>query len=352
MIISDEYSTSRPGQTNDESSVVSISTDISRSSPVTLDPRNLSPASKSRFVSQWLADMADKASLNDVPGREVSAASAGSSPRSLSPPRSVSTRKDLLKSDINLGPTTYSVFSTDNSSCPRSLSPSPSLPSARDQIARAAIERASRMCTENSSFVSTDSPISLTPQGKVSKYAVSMIKAYRNHLSRTLIDSEETHSNEKADISRSDVTSMKYADSNVGLSGNYHGQVDEHSIPDGIGSLCCHDGQLLDGKWEKGQFIGGGKGKSYNGDPMKSVSGVNDKNLLDSVYVYLNCDDTSTCSSLSDSVTSKFFRSDISEFKTQRIPPEVCLDAPLKSVHWVDTHLCFRKSVVRRKYEP
>ena len=276
-----------------------------RSSPVSLNPRSISPKSKR------MADMADRANMNRVPSRESSAASAGSIPRSLTRPRSISTRNNIISADLSPAPTKYSIS-----------------------------------LTNSSSSVSTDSePVSITPQEKVSRYAVSTIKAYRNYLSRTLIVPEGIHSNERGDLGRPAVTSMKYTDSNLELGGYYHGQVDKHSTPDGIGILCCHDGQLLDGKWEKGQFMGGEKGKSFNDDPMKSVSRDINGYLLKS-------DDTSTCSSLSASVAGKFFRYDISELKTQRIPSHIYLDAPSKSVHWVDTNLYFRKNVIRRKYEP
>ena len=215
---------------------------------------------------------------------------------------------------------------------PRSLSPSPA--SVKGKIARAAIQNASALSIDSFSVSSNDTgPISLDPNNKPSQYATSLLKAYRNHLKSMLSDHEEF---KESPVIRSSVTSMKYCNSVFGLYGYYFGEVDTHSIPDGLGILCNHDGKLLDGKWRRGEFVG--------------KSSIPSKNV-DFNYSSSTCD-TSTCSSLSASVTCNFVRS---PSPIKHVDPKVpkTIHVPgRKSVHWPDTQFYFKQNTTQRKFEP
>ena len=248
-----------------------------------------------------------------------------------------------------------SIASTDTG--PRSLSPSPNMTLRRDRIARAAIEHhlSGSATIEISSFASDDTgPISLTPNVKASKYAMNMIKAHRNHLAWMLSETEESVNSEKGVDSHSTVTRMKYQDPKSDLYGYYFGRVDGNFIPDGKGIFCSHDGQLLDGTWEKGKFNKGGAKNEETKRTMKLL-------ITDDFNTSLLTCDNSTCSSLTASVNrqillSKFAALMKNKKKKRRKPdydvPSQIYVASMKTNDSSDTKLSFRATVVRKKTDP
>ena len=220
---------------------------------------------------------------------------------------------------------------------PRSISPRPSS-EIIGRRANVAIQNATTVAVETSSASSNDTgPISLDPNHKPSQYATGLIKAYRNHLKSTLADSEDFNERQGEGAARSSVTSMKYCNSMLGLYGFYFGQVDIHFIPDGNGILCSHDGQLLEGQWRRGEFVGNNSNTSKN---------------IEFNYSSSTCD-TSTCSSLSASVTCNFLRlPDPGKRVIPKVPKRIYIPAQRKSVHWPDTQFYFKQNNTQRKLEP
>ena len=50
-----------------------------------------------------------------------------------------------------------------------------------------------------------------------------------------------------------------------GLNADYHGQVNDEQVPDGIGRWIWHGSSVYEGHWVKGQFTGWGREFYTNG---------------------------------------------------------------------------------------
>lgn len=144
---------------------------------------------------------------------------------------------------------------------------------------------------------------------------------------------------------------MKYQDPKFELYGYYFGRVDVHFISDGNGILCCIDGKLLDGMWEKGMYI---SDEVKNRKTTPAIKLLITDNFNTSA---LTCD-ASMCSSLSNSVNRRIL---ISRGALRRkkadydVPSQIYVVASIKSVHSsTNTGLSFRtnENEVRRKMEP
>jgi hypothetical protein len=232
-----------------------------------------------------------------------SLASADTGPRSLSPREShvysrVVDLFDLIHTPSQINKIQFksipkdddseSLASTDTD--PRSLSPTVSLCGSDDD----------------------SEPISLDAKERPSKFAMNLVKAYRNHLSSALVETED---DENGSCERLSV-SMKYTDSRFRLSGYYFGHIcADNKLPTGRGVLCCYDGTIVEGNW----------------GPHGSPPIAKRLNLSGSSTT---CD-TSTCSSLSASVTCHFLPL-ICKHKKHRVPSYIYIPPLRRSVRWAD----------------
>eukprot|EP00804_Cyclotella_cryptica_P012245 CCRYP_013838-RA/>CCRYP_013838-RA protein AED:0.27 eAED:0.27 QI:0/-1/0/1/-1/1/1/0/282 len=166
------------------------------------------------------------------------------------------------------------------------------------------------------SFSTTDTiPRSLSPSARASKYAAEVLKAYKRRLPWQYTD---TGGLSDPPGIRCIVTSMPYNYPKLGLSGYYSGNIDTVTkLPDGEGVLCCHDGTRIEGDWYLGEL---GATCSV---PIWRAGGSDSSSLP--------CN-SSTCSSLSASVTRQTSREAVHETKKVKIPKNfvIVIHTPMK----------------------
>ena len=155
-------------------------------------------------------------------------------------------------------------------------------------------------CGGSISTTSTYSiPRSHSPTSRTSRY-VNRMHSLRL---RTMLHPE---GDEEYPGVRCTVTSLPYTNSRLGSSGFYWGKMDVASkLPDGDGILYCHDGNIVEGEWCLGRLL--------SNEPISA------RRCTES------SDDTccsSTCSSLSASITRHRVPTSVSEPNTEIVIPK------------------------------